>query len=141
MRIWWRRFRRFISLSGKDRRVLFSAGLAIVFVKAGLRLMGFARFRGFYARVLGENHRKQEVQDTERQVWAVKTAAAYLGASCLPQALALKFLLRFDSSSNIVIGVLRQEGRFEAHAWVEKQGSVLLGELPGQHFSRLWEWQ
>lgn len=63
--------------------------------------------------------------------WSVQSAARFVpGASCLTQALAAHVLLEQGAHpSTLHIGVSRERGRFEAHAWVEEAGSILIGEL------------
>lgn len=62
--------------------------------------------------------------------WAITRAARFVpGASCLTQALSLQVLLaRRGLGSRLCIGV-RKGGQksFEAHAWVERGGRVLIG--------------
>lgn len=50
-------------------------------------------------------------------------------ASCLTQALALRWLLvRAGHRARVHIGVTKSDtGGFEAHAWVESRGKILLG--------------
>jgi hypothetical protein len=63
--------------------------------------------------------------------WAVRAAARRVpGASCLTQALALHYLMgRAGHVSQVRIGVAKDaEGRFESHAWLEYQGTVLVGD-------------
>jgi hypothetical protein len=65
----------------------------------------------------------------ERQIgWAVRVATRCVpDASCLPQALAAQVLLTwYGYASRLHIGVVL-EGRFEAHAWVECNGSIVVG--------------
>jgi Transglutaminase-like superfamily len=54
-------------------------------------------------------------------------------ASCLTQALAAQILLAKEGyDSEICVGVGKTElGGFIAHAWVVKDGRVLLGDMPG----------
>jgi hypothetical protein len=64
-----------------------------------------------------------------RLEWAVRAASRRVPmASCLTQALALQFLLiRTGRSSEIHLGVRKDlESGFQAHAWVECEGRVLL---------------
>jgi len=62
---------------------------------------------------------------------AVRSAARLVpGASCLTQALAARVLLEQGGhSSRLHIGVSREHGDFEAHAWVEHDGSIIIGEI------------
>ena len=63
---------------------------------------------------------------------AVRAASRMVpGATCLTQALAGQILLsRAGYDSELRIGVCRHaEHGFEAHAWLEHRGEILLGEL------------
>jgi hypothetical protein len=64
-----------------------------------------------------------------RLVWAVRAASRRVPmASCLTQSLALQFLLiRAGHSSQLHIGVKKDpQTGFQAHAWVESAGCMLL---------------
>jgi hypothetical protein len=60
---------------------------------------------------------------------AVVIAADYVpGATCLVRCIAARAMLaRYGFVARIRIGVLRDSSHFPAHAWLEKEGSVLLG--------------
>ena len=79
--------------------------------------------------------------DPRAWAWAVRAAARRVPrASCLTQALALEALLaEAGHRATLRIGVARKEDRtFEAHAWVESEGHVLIGRLPDlQRFAPL----
>ena len=65
--------------------------------------------------------------------WAVRVAARRVPkASCLTQAVALESLLAdAGMRAEVRIGVARgADGSFEAHAWVEHDGRVLIGGVP-----------
>lgn len=55
-------------------------------------------------------------------------------ATCLPQALAGRVLLaRAGHASRVRFGVAAPSDRgFEAHAWLECDGAVVVGAVPGQ---------
>ena len=62
--------------------------------------------------------------------WAVGVVARRIPwASCLTQALALQWLLaREGQSARIHLGVAKRVARgFEAHAWLESGGEILIG--------------
>lgn len=84
----------------------------------------------------------QYIQDT---AWAVRTVAHVLPISltCLPQALAVKYLLRHDPNLPLNIGVQQSDAaNFEAHAWIERAGQIVIGEWPeGKTYRPLWVWQ
>lgn len=60
--------------------------------------------------------------------WMIRLAARY-GAgrtSCLERSMALCWLLHRQGIAGVLcLGVRREAGRFEAHAWVEYAGRVL----------------
>src|SRR5947207_11804787 len=64
-------------------------------------------------------------------VTAVDRGGRYVpGGTCLPKSLALAwFLRRWGSDANVCIGTRKDNGRFEAHAWVEVAG-VAINEAP-----------
>lgn len=73
----------------------------------------------------------EHVLDGQRVQLAVRmvNAAARYGwrqASCLEKSLALWWLLRREGiASRVRIGARKLSGRFEAHAWVERDGVAL----------------
>ena len=69
-------------------------------------------------------------RDAAALAWAVRAAARRVPrASCLTQALALDALMAVaNHRAAIRLGVARRrDGTFEAHAWVEHEGKVLIG--------------
>ncbi|NYB52808.1 MAG: lasso peptide biosynthesis B2 protein [Methanobacteriaceae archaeon] len=60
----------------------------------------------------------------------VRMASRYvLRATCLVQALAGHILFsKYGYDTQIKIGVSSEDGQFEAHAWLEREGDVVLGE-------------
>ena len=66
----------------------------------------------------------------EELVWSVAVVSRYIPkATCLAQALTTQLLLQQAGyKACLHIGIADGErGRFEAHAWVESQGRVLIG--------------
>ncbi|WP_162562421.1 lasso peptide biosynthesis B2 protein [Salinigranum rubrum] len=74
-----------------------------------------------------------EAPTVDRLVWAVDVASRTVPVetTCLPRALTGSALLaRYGYASTLRIGVRREGGEFAAHAWVERDGRVVLGDLP-----------
>ena len=68
--------------------------------------------------------------DAATVTWAVEAASRCVpGATCLTQALAAQLLLRRNGyDARLCLGVARDgDGRFRAHAWLERRGRVLIG--------------
>lgn len=58
-------------------------------------------------------------------------------ASCLVQGLAVQSLLRQqDETSLLVVGVALEQG-FQAHAWVEYNGDIVIGQAETIQYKRL----
>jgi hypothetical protein len=62
----------------------------------------------------------------------VQSAARYVpGAVCLPQALAVQFLLsRRGIMTELKLGVAKCEGAMQGHAWLESEGKPVFGGTP-----------
>lgn len=118
----------------------------MLLIKSGLLLLPFPTFRKVYNR-LAKSDKKKDVsgQQIDDAVWAVKSAADHLPVEllCLPRALATKYLLRKVPALTLEIGVeITAAKAFEAHAWVEKNGSVIIGDWPETvSYQRLWVWE
>ena len=68
-----------------------------------------------------------------RYAWLVSVAGRYslVRSTCLKEALVLSSLLeRRGIMTQLRIGVARQDGRFKAHAWLERNGQTIPG-MPG----------
>ncbi|MBD2752442.1 lasso peptide biosynthesis B2 protein [Spirosoma validum] len=141
MKNWLRRAEKFFSYSFTEQLLIVNAFWVVLSVRLALKLLSFQRFRALYASLL----KPALIQDVpneriERYVWAIERVSGSLLAVCLPQALALKFFLRRDKGTEIVIGVDKKSG-FSAHAWVEKNGKILIGDTPQISFQPIWRWQ
>lgn len=127
-------------LSSEDRRLLIQSGILMAGVRVGLWLLPFQRLRQLLTKV-GPSRHNADSPNVDRVVWAVKTTSRYVpSASCLTQALAAQTLLeRRGYPVELRIGVARnEEGTFQAHAWLEDRGRVLIGDLPNlTHYAPL----
>ncbi len=99
-----------------------------------LTVLPFKTFRKVYGR--GKKEESSDVR-AEEMVYAVRTTGRVLKTTCLVQALVLKHLV---NDSRVVIGVIGGQS-FEAHAWVERKGEVILGEAQHALFSPIWVWE
>jgi hypothetical protein len=130
-----KRINKFLQLSVRDKLLLLKSFLALAAVRAGLSLLPFQTLRqllGFFTPTTAA-FTETDCASMHRVSYAVKTMSRYIpGASCLTQALAAHMLLaRIGQPAALRIGVARsQEGQFQAHAWVEIQGRIVVGKLP-----------
>lgn len=140
MKSWIRRFRKFISYSFTEQMLVIEAFGIVLLIRLALKFLSFPQFRKLYASFLHPGL-DSEVSNARigQYIWAIERVSGPLAAVCLPQALALKFFLRSDRKSEIVIGVDKKSG-FSAHAWVEKNGRILIGDTPQLHYQPIWKW-
>jgi len=123
-------------LSGADKRLLLEAFAACAYFRLALYFVSASRLRAMAVRS------GRSGAPVERIVWAVRTASRSTpGATCLVSGLALQRMLgRHGHRSELHIGVSRTGGVFAAHAWVERDGRVLVGEGELDTYVRLVSW-
>ena len=129
--------RTWLSLSPPDRRLLARALAANAWARLALHLVSIDRLRRWASRPGGGRG------DMARIVWAGRIAARRTPfATCLSSALALQRLLAANGHvSELHIGVAQEAGRFTAHAWIERDGEVLIGETEQAQYTRLLSWR
>ena len=117
----------FRRLTLADQKLAFAAFGILAEVQVALWLLPFQRVMRLFVnsdvrRTAGKGYTSQKV------VWAVRLAIRYVpGATCLPQALTTYILLgRYGHPSCLHVGVASAP-KFEAHAWVECDGKVVIG--------------
>jgi hypothetical protein len=125
------KLRKLQNLSPMERRLLVRAFLLVAAVRLGLWLLPFSTQRRILARLDQAHPRLPRVAVSPDQIaWAVVVASRYVPrATCLTQALAAQVLLKGAGFLALLrIGVGKDpKGRFQAHAWVENNGKVLIG--------------
>jgi hypothetical protein len=132
----------FLALPGEDRRLLIEAFAACAWFRLVLYFVSANRLRDLAARS-GRSGGRPVERPVERIVWAARTATRWTpGATCLVSGLALQRMLgRHGHRSELHIGVARTGGVFAAHAWVERDGRVLVGEGELDTYVRLVSWK
>ena len=114
--------------------MLLRAMLLLPATAAGLRVFGFRRLQSVLTRWEGARSKRSEnsgedLLETARMSARMVSAAGRHGLgqpNCLRQSLVLCWLLRRDGiPAALRIGVRKESGKFQAHAWVEYAGAVL----------------
>ncbi len=127
-------FRRFISLTSAEQRRFLRAFCIVAGVRIGLSVIRFPRFQALLSRITASPRDKRTVAPTTAQLAReVRIASCYVPrATCLTQALAGQvFLAHYGYPTIVHVGVTKPEGEvkgFEAHAWLESDGKVVIGE-------------
>jgi hypothetical protein len=128
---------RIFALRPRDWIALVKALVTLLGVQAGLRMTSIARLKS-WASLLGSG-----AEPLERVVWSVRAVARRLpGCTCLVSAIGLQRLLAQQGhASELHIGVARLGERFAAHAWVTRNGELLIGETDGETYVPLMAWK
>jgi hypothetical protein len=130
----WRRFRR---LSGFERGIVLEAAAGLLISWLAVRLLGFRVCRSVFEKPLAARN-SWNSRSGEADVLGVARRIAHLEAvtatnlffrtSCLELSLVLCRMLRQRGmNADLRIGARKEANRFEAHAWVELDGTVIDG--------------
>jgi hypothetical protein len=124
----WERLRRYRSLERPARGIFLRAVVLLPLISFCLRLRGFRKTQSFLQRFLPTTNNVSSVSaivPLELTVRMVRAAARHSVGhpTCLEESLALWFLLRRHGiEAELRVGVRKDGERFEAHAWVEREG-------------------
>jgi hypothetical protein len=130
--------RSFLRQPLSEQRLLLRALLVVVIVRLGLWVLPFKMLREKVEsmRTQGNDAAPVSFVQVKKIASAVKRTSRYVpAASCLTQALAAKLLLsRLGVDGILRIGVAKgSEGKFEAHAWLESKGRIIIGKNRDLH--------
>jgi hypothetical protein len=133
---------KFARLSRAEKVRLVEAFIWLSMVKIGLFLLPFKSMRRLIETRLRPESGKGDAAYIDQVVWAVQTASHYVptGATCLTQALTVQMLLgRRGYPTQLHIGVTQDDsGQLKGHAWVEREGQVLIGGTELAGFTKLF---
>lgn len=120
----WQKFRQ---LPGPEQSVLLAALVLLPAVRVGLRALGLRRVLAMLDRRLPAAARCANADFVAlRTARLVAVAARISGGTCLARSIVLVTLLkRRGIPAELRIGVRKGERGFEAHAWVEAEGTIL----------------
>jgi hypothetical protein len=137
----WHRFRR---LRAIERWVVLEASAELPVAWLAMRLLGFRICKSVLTQpsVIAEHSRinAPTALGMARRIAhleAVTAANLFFRATCLEQSLVLCWMLRRRGMNpELRIGARKEASRFEAHAWVELNGTVLdAGGAEHLHFA------
>lgn len=140
MKNWLKIFKKFATLPISERRIFIKVFFCLFVIKTALFLMPFKSFRNLYNLVIRTRKKSGSTQQKiDRISRAIDTVSAVWPSSCLKQALAFKWFFRSDETVQIVIG-FRRSNNFEAHAWVQMGGQIIVGSEGAENFQKLGVW-
>jgi len=133
-----RRLKRFVQLTGAEKRILIRVLFVVGVARAALCVVSTDN-----ARSVASKAATGAAGSVEQMVWAVQVVSRYLpGANCLTQALAAQALLTASGfPAQVEIGVAKDDfRRLQAHAWVICHGQVVLGGQEPNHYNSMIVW-
>ena len=128
----WERLRRFSALERPARGLFLRAVVLLPLVVLSLRWRGFRETQAALQRFLPKANPEPDAalasKITELTAHMVNAADRHglVHPSCLAKSLTLWWLLgRQGIPSHLRIGIRKEKEKFEAHAWVERDGTAL----------------
>jgi hypothetical protein len=129
---------RFLILSFEEKRLVVETSILLSVVTAGLYLLPFKSFMKQIGRL--EKKRKGVIKlrkfDSDKILWAVRRVSRYIPhARCLSQAITVKIMLiNHIDPVQLRIGLKKShDDGILAHAWLEQQGNIIIGNLADLH--------
>jgi hypothetical protein len=135
----WERFRRFSALERPAQSLFLRAMVLLPVVAVSLRWRGFRATQAALQRFVSNSNTKNKSSNaderarlTAHMVYAAERHGLFR-PTCLALSLTLWWLLeRQGIESHLRVGIRKEDGKFEAHAWVERDGAAL-NEPEQQH--------
>jgi len=134
-----RQLKRLVGLTNCERCLLARAFMVVGITRVALWILPVDGVRRVATKAAGLGSYPVPV---DRSAWAVHVVSRYVpGATCLTQALAVQALLISSGyASRVEIGVAREAGKLEAHAWVICDGQIVVGGPEVKRYLRLATW-
>jgi hypothetical protein len=130
-----RRIAKFFALPRSDRALVLRTVAPLIAMRVAMWTLPFARVREI-CDAMSRPMRADpsgERPTPDRIAWAVAALSRVVprANNCLVRALATGIVLkRYGYPSELKIGVMKPEGGgFEAHAWLESGGNVVIGDF------------
>lgn len=108
---------------------LSEAAMTLLLARIAVRILPASQIFGWANRPQ-RRCRRFAAAEASWTAWSIETLSAkpWVGASCLPCALAAHAMLRRRGiASRLCLGVARDDRTLVAHAWVESGQSVIVG--------------
>lgn len=137
------RVSKFVSLSRDEQALLCTATVLLLSSRVLLPLARLDRTHGLIHWLVRALPPYTTVQSQDSITWALSVAATAVPVecSCLMQAVVGERLLADHGyQAQIRLGVASDQ-QFQAHAWVERHGEVVIGELEDHaRYRPLWDY-
>lgn len=128
-----KRLRNFIRLPDQNRGLFLRTFVLLSGVRLGLKFLPFQELRQRLSHAPTSTAPAAHGVKLGQIIWAVNISSRYMpgGAKCLAKALTTQALMQtYGYQPELKIGVAKSDtGAFQAHAWIEYQGEVVMGHL------------
>jgi hypothetical protein len=129
-----RRLRKYLRLSSAERRLVREAYALVAAMRIVCWSLPFAKVRQLAARLSRARADSDPDSRPRRDLiaWSVTAAGNAFpgGRNCLVSALAAEIMLRrYGYPAELRIGVANPAEGFKAHAWLESDGSIVVGDF------------
>lgn len=133
------RLQKYLRLTAGDRRRLRQAALWLARMRILLSVAPFERAQRLADQPRGAIRPDPSLTGTSIGRAVDRASTVIPGATCLVKALAAQAMLtRAGFSPKLELGVARSEAKsFEAHAWLELDGAIVVGGSERAKFSAL----
>jgi len=120
---------RFFKLSNNKKSLFIKSLTLMLFIRISLTMLPFSKIKKISKIFSRMNNNKKNNLSIEDIIWSIHIVSNYVPrATCLTQAITAQILLyRHDHFSKLKIGVIKKDN-FEAHAWLEINNKIILGE-------------
>jgi hypothetical protein len=137
MNNWLKKYNR---LSPHQRRLLRKVICEIIWISLNLRFRSFQNFKQWFSRSI-----QAYVFDNDHLLSEAILKVSTINPkkfTCLTQALTFKKMKGLEPDYKLIIGIqCNPSTSLDAHAWVEKSGQVLIGNVPDFKYTTLWIWE
>ncbi|MBW4477282.1 MAG: lasso peptide biosynthesis B2 protein [Tolypothrix brevis GSE-NOS-MK-07-07A] len=123
---------KFFRMGASDRQLLIMTLIILATIRLGLWLIPFHTLLKVLAKISRDRLKVTNPVSVRKISCSVNAVSRYMpGVKCLARALTTQVLMsRYGHSCELRIGVAKGEkGTLEAHAWVEYQGLIVIGNL------------
>jgi hypothetical protein len=122
------RLRKFLGLDWHERCLLLQTVFVVISLRTALGLLPFRQVNDLLSHRAKRRRAPGNISKS-RVIWAVRKASAFIPCStCLTQALAAKYHLeRFGLKTQLHFGVVKENGKLLAHAWLQCDGETVIG--------------
>ncbi len=119
----------FFKLSNNKKSLFIKSLILMGFIRIFLTILSFSNVKKISKRFSRSNNNQKNNLTIEDIIWSIRVVSTYVPrATCLTQAITAQILLyRYDHPSKLKIGVTKKDD-FEAHAWLEINNEIVLGE-------------